>query len=367
MPRHALPDAVPRAAAADRAGHLRVPLRGATLALALLAAGLLGACGDLPQPFRGQPGSEAARLAAPLAVRIAVPPPAEAMLDEEQSRALARQVAQALQEQDVPAVATDAPWPLDWRIEIVMDRQGATLRPRYRLVDADRRPQAATEGTPIPLQDWAQPTEETYRRMATQAAPALAQVLLQVEAARKQIDPKLLAAGPPRLRFGGVRGAPGDGNAALAERMREFLGKQGFVLQNSAEGATYGLTATVTVTPPERGVQRVEIVWVVSRRDGEDLGRVAQINEVPAGRLNGFWGDVAYAAAEEAADGVRTVVANAEDRPRAPGEAGAPRPGGIAAALAASPGNAVAAAGGLRAPPGGIGGALPPPTPAPRR
>jgi hypothetical protein len=59
----------------------------------------------------------------------------------------------------------------------------------------------------------------------------------------------------------------------------------------------------------------VEIVWVVSRRDGEELGRVAQINEVPAGRLNGLWGDIAYVAAEEASDGVRTVVANANAPP----------------------------------------------------
>ncbi|MBX9701827.1 MAG: hypothetical protein K2X74_20495, partial [Acetobacteraceae bacterium] len=279
----------------------------------------LAACGDLPQPHRGQPGAEGARLATPLALRLAVPPPSEALLDAAQSQALARQFAQALQEEEVPAVATDAPWPLDWRLELVMERQGTMLRPRYRLLDADRKPQAAVEGTAIPLQDWAQPTDAVFRRMATGAAPALARLLLNIDAARKQIDPALLASGPPRLRFGGVRGAPGDGNTSLAARMWEFLANQGFVVQEAAEGAVYGLSAVVTVTPPERGVQRVEIVWTVTRRDGEDLGRVAQINEVPSGRLNGFWGDVAYAAAEEAADGVRTVVANAEDRPRAPG------------------------------------------------
>lgn len=330
---------------------MRVVLAGVLTALLALAA-----CGDLPQPHRGQPGGEAARLATPLAIRIAIPAPAEAMLDGAQAEALARQLAQALQEEEVPAVATDAPWPLDWRIDIVVERQGANVRPRYRLLDADRRQQAATEGTPMPIQEWAQPSEAIYRRMAQQAAPALARVLLNVDAARKQIDPKLLAAGPPRLRFGGVRGAPGDGNASLATRMREFLANQGFVVQDSAEGATYGLSAVVTVTPPERGVQRVEIVWTVTRRDGEDLGRVAQINEVPSGRLNGFWGDIAYAAAEEAADGVRTVVANAEDRPREPGAAG---PANRAAGAAAQ--GTPRAGPTLRAPPGGIGGALPPP------
>jgi hypothetical protein len=50
---------------------------------------------------------------------------------------------------------------------------------------------------------------------------------------------------------------------------------------------------------------------IPARRDGEDLGRVLQLNEVPAGSLNGLWGDVALVVAEEAAGGVRDVIANA--------------------------------------------------------
>lgn len=284
---------------------------------------LLPGCGDLPQPFRGRPGGEAARLAVPLAVRIAVPPPPQAMLGDAQARALAEQLAEALQAQEVPAVATETPWPLDWQVEILAEREGTLVRPRFRLLDPDRRQQAATQGPGVPVQAWAEGEPEALRRVAGQAAPNLARLLLQVDAARKQIDPAALAAGPPRIRFGGVRGAPGDGNAALAGRIREFLGNLGLVVQDTGDGATYGLTAEVLVTPPERNVQRVEIVWTVTRRDGQDLGRVAQLNEVPAGRLNGYWGDIAYAAAEEAAQGVRTVVANAQET-RAAGEAEAP-------------------------------------------
>ena len=279
--------------------------------LSLLIAAAVAACAGLPQPYRGRPGAEAQRLAVPLAVRIAVPPPQEALLPDDQARRLAQQVAEALQAEEVPAVATDTPWPLDWQVEILAERQGSLVTPRFRLLDADRAPQAATEGTPVPVRAWAGASPELLRKVAAEAAPKLGRLLLQVEAARKQTDPAALVAGPPRLRLAGVRGAPGDGNTALAARMREHLGHQGFVLQDSAEGAQYGLEAEVRVTPPERGVQRVEIVWIVSRRDGEELGRVAQLNEVPAGRLNGLWGDIAYVAAQEAAEGVRTVVANA--------------------------------------------------------
>ena len=291
----------------------------AALLLALLAA---AGCADLPQPFRNRPGAQALRLATPLALRLAVPPPQGALLPDAAARGLAGQVAAALQAQEVPAVATDTPLPLDWRVDIAAERQGEAVLPRFRLLDADGRAQASTDGAPVPLRDWAEPTPETLSGVATGAAPALARLLLQVEAARKATDPASLTAGPPRIRVAGVRGAPGDGNTALAARIRDLLSAQGFVVQDSAEGAGYGLEADVAVAPPARGVQRVEIQWIVSRRDGEELGRVAQLNEVPNGRLNRLWGDVAYAAAEEAADGVRTVVANAMGAP--PTTSGAP-------------------------------------------
>ena len=303
------------------------------LLLPLLLA--FGACGDLPQPFRNRPGAQARRLATPLALRIAVPPPQAAMLPDDAARGLAGQVAAALQAQEVPAVATDTPLPLDWRVEIVAERQGEAVLPRFRLLDADRRPQAVADGAPVPLRNWAEPTPEVLAAVAAEAAPALQRLLLQVEAARKATDPASLTAGPPRIRVAGVRGAPGDGNTALAARIRDLLGHQGFIVQDSAEGAGYALEAEVAVTPPARGVQRVEIIWVVSRRDGEELGRVAQLNEVPNGRLNRFWGDIAYAAAEEAADGVRTVVANALGAP--PAAPNTPLGGAPAAAPPAAP------------------------------
>ena len=303
----------------------RISAAAAALLLPLLLA--VGACADLPQPFRNRPGAQARRLATPLALRLVVPPPQGALLPDAAARGLAGQVAAALQAQEVPAVATDAPLPLDWRVDIAAERQGDAVLPRFRLLDADGRPQAATDGAPVPLRDWAEPTPELLSNVAAAAAPALTRLLLQVEAARKATDPASLTAGPPRIRVAGVRGAPGDGNTALASRIREQLGAQGFAVQDSAEGAGYALEAEVAVTPPARGVQRVEIQWIVSRRDGEELGRVAQLNEVPSGRLNRFWGDVAYAAAEEAADGVRTVVANAMGAPARTSDAPSGLPG----------------------------------------
>jgi hypothetical protein len=88
-------------------------------------------------------------------------------------------------------------------------------------------------------------------------------------------------------------------------------------VQDQADGAQFAVEGQVEVAATGPGLQRVEIVWVVSRRDGHDLGRVLQLNEVPAGSLNGLWADVALVVAEEAAGGVRDVIGNAGGMPQA--------------------------------------------------
>ena len=302
------------------------------LRLAVLAlAALLPACGDLPQPFRGNPGGQAGALAAPPAYRLAIPAPAEALLTGTQAQGFAEALSTALLAAEVPAAADD-PLPLDWRLAVEARLQGNAVVPRYRLTDPDGRPQGEAEGNRIPARDWSEASPEVLRRAARDAAPRIADLLLRAEAARKGMDPAALAVtGPPRIFVPSVRGAPGDGNQALTARLREALGQQGMVVQDIAQGARFAVTGQVTVADqPQTRTQRIEILWTVSRQDGEDLGRVLQLNEVPAGVLQRFWGDVAFAAATEAAGGVRTVVSNAGGFPTQPGSAPrgqAPQPG----------------------------------------
>ncbi len=299
-------------------------LRGAALAL-LLA---LPACGDLPQPFRGNPGGQAGALAAPPAYRLAVPTPAGALLSETQALGLAEALSTALLTAEVPASATD-PLPLDWRLTVEASLQGNAVIPRYVLTDPDGRQQGATLGTRIPARDWQDPSPEVLQRVAREAAPRIADLLLRAEAARKGNDPAALAeVGPPRIYVPMVRGAPGDGNQALTARLREALTNQGMIAQDSTQGARFAVTGQVAVVDqPAQRNQRVELLWTVSRQDGQDLGRVLQLNEVPMGVLDRFWGDVAFAAASEAAGGVRTVVQNAGGFPNRPANQAAPQAG----------------------------------------
>ena len=301
------------------------------LMLALLV--MLGACGDLPQPFRGRAGGDAAMLAAPPGVRVAVPRSDALLLDAGASDQFAETMAEALRVAEVPAVVTE-PLPLDWRVGLAATRRGNDVVLRYTLRDADGGELGSAEAPPVPRAAWAEQSEATRREATRVAARNLATMILRVEAARKATDPAALAAGgPPRIRLVPVGGAPGDGNTALTARMSDFLTQSGFLIADTASAAGFAVQGLVTVAPSGPGVQRVEILWVVSRRDGEELGRVLQLNEIPAGSLDRFWGDVAFAAAQEAAGGVQRVVSNAggmaerRDGPARAGGAGAATPG----------------------------------------
>jgi hypothetical protein len=197
-----------------------------------------------------------------------------------------------------------------------MRLEGNRVVPRYALFDPDGAPQGVAEGSAIPARDWARPNAALFAEVANDASRRAADLLLRAEAARKSTNPAALAAaGPPRLYLLPVRGAPGDGNQSLTARMRDSLGDYGILAQDVADGAGFAADGRVNVVPTRPRMQRVEILWIISRRDGQELGRVLQMNEIPAGLLDRHWGDIAFAAAAEAAGGVQRVIENAGGMP----------------------------------------------------
>lgn len=297
----------------------RVPAPRRLFAAALLVAVLLPGCGDLPQPFRGNPGGQARRLAAPPAYRLAVPAPTAALLTDAGANAFASALAGALEAAEVPAVAAE-PNPLDWRLAVTAEREGRNVVPAYALADADGRVLASARGGAVPVADWGSGNDAVLKRAASRDAPAVAALLGRADAAGRSADPAtLVAGGPPRLRLVPVRGAPGDGNRALTDRIADVLNNAGFALQDRAEGSAFAVQGVVEAVNTTPGKQRIEIQWIVTRRDGEELGRAVQINEVPRGSLDRYWGDVAYVAAQEAGGGVKQIISNAGGFAPAPG------------------------------------------------
>ncbi len=288
-----------------------------SLCLTLLLG--LAACGDLPEPFLGNPGATARRLARPPTPRLAVPPPGNAMLPDAASDGLADALARALQAQEVPAVAKSAQ-ASDWRLVTTANSQGGTVVPVFTVLDPKGADRGKTEGTPVPAHDWATATPALLDRVATEAAPKIASLLTGIEIAREKADPNSLYNRPAKVLVAEVTGAPGDGDVSLTNQMRRRLALLGPVVQTTEKGADFTVRGQVKVVPIAGRQERVEIQWIITDAKGNERGRVVQLNEIPAGTLAHYWGDVAVVVATEASGGVNDVLKKQEqivpDAPR---------------------------------------------------
>ncbi|OJY70264.1 MAG: hypothetical protein BGP12_21135 [Rhodospirillales bacterium 70-18] len=270
---------------------------------------LLAGCGDLPRPFAGNPGATAVRLSQPPPARLAVEAPGGALLTDKAAATLTTAVALALAAREVPAVA-DPPRKGDWRLVIGATAQDGTVVPGFTVLDPQGATKGSTEAAPVDAAIWSRGDPVDLARIGNQAAGPIATLLTGIEAARRESDPTSLVNRPIRVAVKPVTGAPGDGDAALARQMRLELPKLGLVVQDQPAGADFTVAGQVIATPAAGHQVHVEIRWGVIDASGHDLGRVVQLNEVPAGTLNGFWADIAVVVAQEAAGGVNDVIQN---------------------------------------------------------
>jgi hypothetical protein len=263
------------------------------------------ACGSLPRPFEGYAGANAARLAQPPPVRLAVITPDASVLKPDAASVLASALAEALVTQDVPAVAT-RPLNTDWRLVVTATLQDRNIVPVYTVYDPTGRNEGALQGASIASDLWATGASQTLRGVANVAAPTIAGLLTRIEAARRASDPNSLVNRQIRVAVAQVTGAPGDGNAQLSRNMRDQLAGLGLLVTD--DEADFQITGHVDAVPVSPKTTRIEISWLVIDPRGQERGKLVQLNEVPAGSLNRYWGDVAYAVAQEAAGGVKDVV-----------------------------------------------------------
>ncbi len=291
----------------------RLPgLLAALLAPTALLA--LAACGDLPQPFKGRPGLLASRLAQPPPSRLSVPVPAESLLSDAAAAAWAGAVAEALVAEEIPA--SPGRRRSDWALVMSAEVHGAQVVPTYTVQNPKGEAQGTSEGSGVPAADWASGSPAVLKAAAVQAAPGIAALLGRIEAARQLSDPNSLMNRPARIYFSGVTGAPGDGNTSLPAVMRSKMAALGLVVQDTITGADFTLRGEVHTAKGAGNTTRIEVQWYVNNADatGAERGRIVQLNEVPPGILDQYWGDVAVAVANDAAGGVRDVILNAGAR-----------------------------------------------------
>jgi hypothetical protein len=299
------------------------------LRLLILLPLLLAACGDLPEPFLGNPGANARRLAMPEASLFVVPAPSAALLPPPASTDFAALVALGLQREELPALAR-TPEKTDWRIAITAARQGDNVVPRYAVLDPSGREQGAIDGSAVPAPGWIAGAPWMLRQVATDAAPKILALVTSIQATRDRADPHSLVNRVAKLYVPMVTGAPGDGNTTLTNMIRGQLAQMGPLVQVTPDGADFTVQGKVVVSPLPKAQQQVEIAWTVTRPSGVVSGKVSQLNAIPAGSLDLNWGDVATVVAQEAAAGIDTVVERFIGRDGGAPEGAAPK--GVAAA-----------------------------------
>jgi hypothetical protein len=275
--------------------------------LCLVVPLLLSACGDLPEPFIGNPGANAKRLAQPPTPRLAVPTPGEMLLPDGASQGFAVQLAKSLQQAEVPAVAQSSQ-PTDWTLVARADQHGGTVVPVFTVRDPQGRDRGNADGAPVPTEAWAAAEPTTLQQTAAEAAPKIAAVLTSIQTALMRADPNSLYNRVAKVMVADVTGAPGDGNASLTREMRKRLATLGPVVQTTADGADFVVQGQVKVVPIAGHQERVEIQWIITVPPNDERGRVVQLNEIPAGTLSRYWGDVAVVVATEASQGVENVL-----------------------------------------------------------
>jgi hypothetical protein len=278
-------------------------VRGAATVLVLLAA-----CQPLPHPFAHDvppPGSLMLKLPDMASVSIAPlrgGPQATALK-------LGPAMAKALQEREIAASDRAAgldSYTLSGRIEAMPPNGGdAALVALWKLRDPSGKTIGVrAAGVVAKNGDWEAGNDDAVKRLAAAGADQVAGLIQDKAPAEAAVG------GRTRLLIGGVAGAPGDGANALEKAITLLLERQDLAIVTDPQaGADLVLAADVALDRPRAGRQHVRIVWHVRRKNGDEIGTVAQENDVQAGLLDGAWGDVAYAVAVAARDGIMALVA----------------------------------------------------------
>jgi hypothetical protein len=288
----------------------RLRFLGVVLAVLLPVAG----CQPLPHPFADDvPRRGAPILALRDSTSVAIAPIEG--LPRATAEKLAPAMASALQEREIAAsdkTASIGSYELVGRIQKMAPSQGkAALVVLWELRDpSGRRIGERAERADAAADDWDAGSDDAVARLATASAAQVAALLEDEAPSEVEIG------GRTRLAIGAITGAPGDGDRALVGSITEILKKQDLAIVSDPQAkADLVLDADIVVAKAKGGKQNVKIVWHVRRKDGAEIGTVGQENDVPAGLLDGAWGDVAYMVAVSAQDGIMELVARGAPQP----------------------------------------------------
>jgi hypothetical protein len=278
--------------------------------LVWLLPALLAGCGTLPQPFYGNPGPEAARLAIPPAPVLMVPTPGTALLPKTAAALYATDLAAQLAGYDVPSVAGPGS-KAGWLVEVSAKQVDGNVVPAYVITGPNGKVYGHQQGAPVAAQGWTSGNPDVLNAAAAADAATLSKTLAGINAQIQQSNPASLENRTPRIFVGPVTGAPGDGDNSLALNLSRNLPAPNLQVVTNKAQADFTVTGKVTSKPDANGLLMVELDWVVRDANNRITGQVTQMHDLAPADIEPYWGDVAAAAAQEAAGGLQTVVQNA--------------------------------------------------------
>ncbi len=276
----------------------------------LTLALIVSACGTLPEPFYGNSGPEAARLSIPPAPMLLLPAPTQAQLSRPAATQFTQDLAAQLVNYDIPSLA-GAALPGNWQLGITATQSGSTITPAYAIIGPDGKIYGRQSGQSADAQAWRTGDPATLNTTATADAATLARLLASINAKIQQSNPQSLENRAPRVFIAPVTGAPGDGDASLALNLGRDLPGTDLQIVTDPKQADFIVTGHITAKPQTDGQLQVELDWVVRDENNRVAGQVTQLHDLDPGDIEPYWGDVAAAAATEAADGITHVVQNA--------------------------------------------------------
>src|ERR1035438_3717461 len=155
------------------------PLTCVLLLLVLSPLLSLAGCGDLPEPFLGNPGATARRLAVPETPMLAVPPPSGALLSKPAGDDFAELLALSLQKEEVPSLARTQR-KTDWGLAITASRKADQVVPRYAILDPSGHEQGAIDGATVAASGWDAGAPWTLGQAARDAVPKVLALMMSI-------------------------------------------------------------------------------------------------------------------------------------------------------------------------------------------
>jgi hypothetical protein len=174
---------------------------------------------------------------------------------------------------------------------------------------------AGPGGTPVATASTASTqdgTQQTSERQSASQDEAPASNVLAAQTQQPQLTPaavRTASVGPAVAIVPPVTGAPGDGESSLTAAMRRHLESAGITVADSGGDSAYTVRGSVQLGTADSGQQPITIRWLVVDPSGTTMEKaVVQRNKVPAGSLDGSWGQIADMAAGEAARSVAKLI-----------------------------------------------------------